>query len=65
MNLGLLSLIALIAAIIIGFLRNANVGILCLAFAMLLGTVFGISTKDLLAGFSSSIFIYSLAGLIF
>ena len=62
MNLGLLSLIALIAAIIIGFLRNANVGILCLAFAMLLGTVFGISTKDLLAGFSSSIFI-QMAGI--
>lgn len=57
MNLGVLSLICLIAAIIIGFLRNANVGILCLGFAMVLGTIFGISAKDLLAGFSSSIFI--------
>ena len=52
MNLGILSLIALLLAIVIGFLRNANVGVLYLAFAMLQG----IPNGKLLAGFSSSIF---------
>ena len=56
MNLGILSLIALLLAIIIGFLRNANVGILCLGFATILGLRFGIPNNKLLAGFSSSIF---------
>ena len=56
MNLGILSLIALLLAIIIGFLRNANVGILCLAFAMVLGLWFKIPNGKLLAGFSPSIF---------
>ncbi|MBQ7593412.1 MAG: hypothetical protein IJU48_03535 [Synergistaceae bacterium] len=56
MNLGIISLIALLLAITIGFLRNANVGVLCLGFAMILGLWFGIPTGKLLAGFSSSIF---------
>ena len=40
MNLGLVSLILLLAAIVIGFARNCNVGILSIAFAMLLGVVY-------------------------
>ena len=56
MNLGILSLIALLLAIVIGFMRNANVGVLCLGFAMILGLSFGIPNGKLLAGFSSSIF---------
>lgn len=57
MNLGLISLIALLVAIVIGFLRNANVGILCMAFSMILGVVFGVDTKEIMSGFSSSLFI--------
>lgn len=57
MNLGLVSLLLLIAAIIIGFVRNCNVGILCTAFAMILGIIYGVNVKDILAGFSSSLFI--------
>jgi len=57
MNLGLISIIALLIAIIIGFTRNTNVGILCIAFAMVLGNIFGISSKDIIAGFSASLFI--------
>ncbi len=56
MNLGLISLILLLAAIVIGFLRNSNVGILCIGFAMILSVAYGISTKEILAGFSSSLF---------
>ena len=57
MNLGIISLIALLAAIIIGFIRNANVGILCMGFSMVLGLVFGLDAKEILSGFSSSLFI--------
>lgn len=57
MNLGIISLIALLAAIIIGFVRNANVGILCIGFSMVLGLVFGLDAKEILSGFSSSLFI--------
>ncbi len=57
MNLGVISLIALLAAIIIGFVRNSNVGILCMGFSMVLGLVFGLDAKEILSGFSSSLFI--------
>ena len=36
MNLGAVSLILLLAAIVIGFWRKANVGILCIGFSMIL-----------------------------
>ncbi len=62
MNLGLISLILLLAAIVIGFLRNSNVGILCIGFAMILSIAYGISTKEILAGFSSSLFM-QMAGI--
>ena len=57
MNLGLVSLLCLLAAIIVGFLRNANVGILSTGFAMVLGLIYGLTTKEILSGFSSSLFI--------
>ncbi|MDY4969960.1 MAG: SLC13 family permease [Lachnospiraceae bacterium] len=57
MNLGLISLVLLLAAIAIGFARNCNVGILCIGFSMILGVVYGISAKDILSGFSSSLFV--------
>lgn len=57
MNLGAISLILLLAAIALGFLRNCNVGILCVAFSMILGEFFGISASELIGGFSSSLFI--------
>jgi len=55
MNLGLISLLALLAAIVIGFTRNCNVGILCIGFSMLLSIIFDISAKDVISGFSSSL----------
>ena len=57
MNLGMISLLALLVAIVVGFVRNANVGILCMGLAMVLGVVFDISASDLISGFSSSLFI--------
>ena len=57
MNLGLVSLLCLLAAIVVGFLRNANVGILSTGIAMALGLIYGLTTKEILSGFSSSLFI--------
>ncbi len=57
MNLGAVSLILLLAAIVIGFWRKANVGILCIGFSMILAVVYQLNIKDVIAGFSSSLFI--------
>ncbi|HIZ78541.1 MAG TPA: hypothetical protein IAA17_01935, partial [Candidatus Lachnoclostridium stercorigallinarum] len=56
MSLGMISLLTLLAAIVIGFVRNANVGILCMGLAMVLGVIFDISASELISGFSSSLF---------
>lgn len=55
MNLGLVSLLALIAAIILGFIRQSNVGIISIGFAMLVGLFYGVSAKEVMSGFSSSL----------
>ncbi len=57
MNLGLISLICLLCAIVIGFVRGANVGILSTGFAMVVGLIYGLTAKEILSGFSSSLFI--------
>ena len=57
MNLGLVSLIVLLLAIGIGFARNANVGILCVGFSMILSIVYKVDIKIVIAGLSSSLFI--------
>lgn len=55
MNLGLVSLMTLILGIVIGFVRNSNVGIICIGFSMILGIIYGIDTKEVISGFSSSL----------
>ncbi|MCD8010373.1 MAG: hypothetical protein LUF34_06235 [Lachnospiraceae bacterium] len=59
MNLGLLSLILLIAAIIIGFTRNVNVGILCIGFSMILSIIYNdtITASQVVSGFGTSLFV--------
>lgn len=66
MNLGFLSLILLLAAIVLGFLRNANVGIMCIGFAMILTLLFPgqVVAKDVVSGFSTSLFI-QMAGVMY
>lgn len=66
MNLGLLSLILLLAAIVLGFTRKANVGIVCIGFAMILTLLFPgqVKAKDVIAGFSTSLFV-QMAGVMY
>ena len=59
MDLSLLSLIMLAIAIVAGFIRNGNVGLLCVGFAMILTLFYGdvVTASDVVAGFSTSLFI--------
>ena len=60
MNVGLISLLALLLAIALGFARKTNVGILSIGFALVIAMVFGgdtITVKAVLSGFSTSLFI--------
>ena len=60
MNVGLISLLALILAIVLGFTRKTNVGILSIGFAMVITILFKsdtITTKAVISGFSTSLFI--------
>lgn len=60
MNLGVLSLILLVVAITVGFLRKANVGIICIGFAMAIAVLFkgpAINTKAVISGFNTGLFI--------
>lgn len=60
MNIGVISLLALVVAIILGFTRKSNVGILCMGLAMLIGVYGGLDAKEIIAGFSSSLCIQML-----
>lgn len=59
MNLGLLSLILLAAAIAVSFLRNVNAGLVSVGFAMILTLVYGdaVTAKGVIAGFNTNLFI--------
>ncbi|MCD8081985.1 MAG: C4-dicarboxylate ABC transporter [Clostridiales bacterium] len=62
-NLAIISLIFLIAAIVIGFIRNVNVGLVGILLAVILGYGSGSFTgKQILSGWSSSMFL-TLAGI--
>ena len=66
MNLGLLSLILLLTAIILGFTRKANVGILCIGFSMILSLLYSnqITAGAIVDGFKASLFI-QMAGVMY
>ena len=59
MNLGLLSLILLAAAIAVSFLRNVNAGLVSVGFAMILTLVYGdaVTVNGVIAGFNTNLFI--------
>ncbi len=50
MNWGLISLIMLVVAIILGFSRKLNVGLLCIAFAVVLGPLAGFKAANIISG---------------
>lgn len=59
-SLAIVSLLGLLVAIVLGFLRNANVGIIAIGIAFLIGTIYDISASDIISGFNTSLFITML-----
>lgn len=64
MNLAVISLLVLVAVVAIGFIKKVNLGFLSLGVAFVLGTVGGMTAKQITAGFSSSMFV-TLVGVTF
>ena len=60
MNCGLISLLMLVVAIALGFFRKLNVGLLCMAFAVVLGRLAGFKEANVMAGWSTSLFLMLL-----
>jgi len=58
--LALLSLVLLIAAILLGFFRHMNTGLLAIGFALILGRLNGIPDKEIISGFNYTLFMILL-----
>lgn len=55
--MALFSLVLLVLAILIAFFRKMNAGLICIAFALVLGRMAGISDKAIINGFSYNLFL--------
>ena len=60
----IISLFALVAVVAIGFIKKVNIGFLAIGAAFLIGSFSGLTDKQILSGFSSSMFV-TLAGVTF
>lgn len=60
MNLGFISLIFLLIAIALGFAKKMNTGLVAIGLALIIGRMGGISDKNIIGGFSASLFIMLL-----
>ncbi len=58
--MALLSLVFLFIAIILGFFRKMNTGLLSIAFALVLGRMVGIADEEIIKGFNASLFLMLL-----
>lgn len=63
--LPLIALLFLVAAIVIGFVWNINVGFTCLGLALILGIIGGVGTSTILGGFPSKLFMTLLGTMFF
>jgi di/tricarboxylate transporter len=62
--MAVISLLALVAAIALGVAFGKNIGIISLATAMILGFAGGVSSNDIIAGFSTNLFL-NMTGMFF
>ena len=58
--MALLSLGLLIVAIVLGFTRKMNTGLVCMAFSMIVGRLAGMKDGEIIAGFNYNLFIMLL-----
>ncbi|SHH48169.1 Na+/H+ antiporter NhaD [Anaerosphaera aminiphila DSM 21120] len=59
-SLAIISIIGLALAIILGFTRNANVGIISIGIAFIISQFYGISANEIISGFNTSLFLTML-----
>ena len=57
MNMAVISLIVLAVVVAIGFIKKINIGFAAVGAAYVLGTAGGMSSKEVIAGFNSSLFV--------
>lgn len=62
--MNIISLLFLLTAIILGFVKKMNVGLVAMGLSMILGRIGGVSDSAIISGFSSSIFV-SIMGITF
>lgn len=60
MNLGIISLIFLIVAIVLGFVKKMNTGLVAIGLALVIGRIGGMADTKIIGGFSGSLFIMLL-----
>ena len=65
MTLQILALACLIGAIVLGFVRKMNVGLVCMGLSLILGTIGGVTTKEIYAGFPGKLFATLLGTMLF
>lgn len=65
MALQIISLVFLIGAIVFGFVRKVNVGIVSLGMALILAKIGGLSTNEVLSGFPYKLFLTLLGTMFF
>jgi len=63
-NLAVISLLVLVAVVAVGFIKKINLGFFALGAVFILGTVGGMSAKQITSGFDSSMFV-TLVGVTF
>ncbi len=56
-NLSLISLFFLVGAIAVGFAKKINVGLIAIAFALIIGRITGMTDKAIIKGFNESLFV--------
>lgn len=64
MNMAIISLLVLMAVVAMGFIKKVNIGFLAIGMSVLLGLAGGMTTKAIISGFSSSLFV-TLVGVTF
>lgn len=65
MELQVTALLFLIGAIILGFVKKINVGLVCLGFSLILGTIGGMGAGDIYKGFPYKLFATLLGTMLF
>lgn len=65
MTYQIIALIFLVAAIVIGFVKKLNVGLVSLGLAFILGLIGNVSTSTILSGFPSKLFLTLLGTMFF